>query len=54
LLNGGFQAGEGLFTLVARLFQLALLGALFVNQGLLLALSLPASIFAPPRLRGFS
>ena len=40
MLNGGFQAGEGLFTLVARLLQLALLGALFVHQGLLLALFL--------------
>ena len=40
MLNRGFKAGEGFFTLVARLLQLALLGALLVHQGLLLALFL--------------
>ena len=40
MLNRGFKAGEGFFTLVARLLQLTLLGALLVHQGLLLALFL--------------
>ena len=39
-LNGGFEAGERLFTLVARLLKLGLLRFLLVNQRLLLALFL--------------
>ena len=40
LLNGGFQAGKGLFPFVTRLLQLRLLSFLLVDQRLLLALLL--------------
>lgn len=40
LLNGGFQPGEGFLTFVTRLFKLRLLGALFIQQRLLLTLLL--------------